>query len=394
MECLTLNKAPHGTNADHSSTVGLSEQREPLNTDNERAGPILDFLSRYTLLIALVVLAAFFSLVEPNRFFTIDNFRALAAQQVVIVLLAVAATVPLLAGEFDVSVGYVAGLTQAFVIGLMANQHLSIPAAIATVLAMALAVGLVNGLLVVKLKINALIATLAVGSVLTGIVRWYTGGYVIFQGIPKAFTDLAQGDLLGVPRPIVYGVVIAALLAFYFSFLPGGRRLYAIGGNRAAALLNGINVERHLILAFGFSALLSGLAGVLIASQIGVADPSVGPQFLLPAFTAAFLGATAFRPGRFNVMGTVVGAYVLAVPITGLQELGIPNWFQAVFNGAALIIAVAASGQIKQLRARRARRARLRLTTLAFADEPKLGSTESEKNQSPASSSSSHVHQD
>jgi ribose transport system permease protein len=325
---------------------------------------LFDVLSRYTLLLVLVLSIVVFSIVEPSQFFTVTNFKSMATQQVVIVILAVAATIPLIAGEFDVSVGYVLGIVQALVIGFISKSGSPIWLAILIGIAAGSLVGLGNGLLVVKLKVNALIATLAMGSVLTGLTTWYTGGSVIFQNVPLSFTHIAQSQPLGIPFPVIFGAVIVVIVAAYFTFMPTGRRLYAIGGNRHAALLNGINVDRLQIGAFVASGFLSGLAGVLIASEIGTAQPDLGPQFLLPAFASAFLGATAFRPGRFNILGTLVAAYVLAVPVTGLQELGVASWFQDVFNGLALMIAVAASGQMSQLKARAARRSRLHLLSL------------------------------
>jgi ribose transport system permease protein len=324
----------------------------------------LDILSRYTILLVLVLSIVVFSIIEPDTFFTATNFKSMATEQVVVVILGIAATIPLIAGEFDVSVGYVLGIVQALTIGFMSKAGSPIWLAAIIGVAAGTLVGLGNGLLVVKLKVNALIATLAMGSVLTGLTTWYSGGAVIFQGVPRSFTQIAQSQPLGIPFPVIFGAVVVAVVATYFTFVPTGRRLYAIGGNRHAALLNGIRVDRLQIGAFVASGFLSGLAGVLIASEIGTADPTLGPQFLLPAFASAFLGATAFRPGRFNILGTLVAAYVLTVPVTGLQELGVANWFQNVFYGLALMVAVAASGQVAALRARAARKSRLQLVRL------------------------------
>lgn len=368
--------AEKGTADPGAPALATSPTPEPSRPESR--SKLFDVLSRYTLLLVLVLSIVVFSIVEPSQFFTVTNFKSMATQQMVVVILAVAATIPLIAGEFDVSVGYVLGIVQALVIGFISKSGSPVWLAILIGIAAGSLVGLGNGLLVVKLKVNALIATLAMGSVLTGLTTWYTGGSVIFQNVPLSFTHIAQSQPLGIPFPVIFGAVIVAIVAAYFAFMPTGRRLYAIGGNRHAALLNGINVDRLQIGAFVASGFLSALAGVLIASEIGTAQPDLGPQFLLPAFASAFLGATAFRPGRFNILGTLVAAYVLAVPVTGLQELGVASWFQSVFNGLALMIAVAASGQMAQLKARAARRARLRL--LALEDEqPTRARVEPEK---------------
>ena len=121
---------------------------------------------------------------------------------------------------------------------------------------------------------------------------------------------------------------------------PFGRYIYAVGGGREVARLAGINTDLLTILAFTLSGFMAGIAGVLETATVGAAHPDVGPQFLLPAFAAAFLGATTIQPGRFNVLGTVVALFLLAVGIGGFQQLGAPFWVSPVFNGTALLIAV------------------------------------------------------
>ena len=170
---------------------------------------------------------------------------------------------------------------------------------------------------------------------------------------------LARTEFLGLPLPLYYAAALVVLAALFFAYLPTGRRMYATGGNRAAEPQRRARRPPHFA-SFITSACLSGAAGIIIAARLGSAQPGLGPQFLLPAFAAAFLGATAIRPGRFNVVGTVIAVYVLAVPISGLQQLGVPSWFEPVFNGGELILAVALSNQIGVLREARARRERLR----------------------------------
>ena len=233
------------------------------------------------------------------------------------------------------------------------------------VLAVSAGVGIVNGVLVVYLKMHSFITTLATGSILTGIVYWYTQGQVLFEGVPDAYPKIARDELWGIPLPVVYGLVLTAAAALYLTYWPTGRRMYSTGGNRSAATLSGIRVNRLILGSFVVSAVLAGAGGVIISSQYASATPTLGPQFLLPAFAAAFLGATAFTPGRFNVLGAVVGVYVLAAPISGLQQLGVPSWFEYVFYGGALIIAVGLSGEARRLRQQRARRQRLKAFDLS-----------------------------
>jgi ribose transport system permease protein len=190
------------------------------------------------------------------------------------------------------------------------------------------------------------VTTLASGTVMGGLVIWYTGGAPIYQGVPESLTRLARGYLFGVPLPVVYVVLVAAVLWFVLGRLPVGRRLYAVGGNRKAAQLSGIAADRILIATFVGSGLLAAISGVV---------PGGESAYLLPAFAGAFLGATAIEPGRFNPIGTVLAAYALSVAVSGLQQLGAPFWVQPVFNGAILIIAVGLSGYAARVKATRAR---------------------------------------
>lgn len=356
------------TTTDAGRGEGRSRPAAPAVLRSERA---FDFVNRYLLVMILIGLCVGFSIAIPDSFFTADNFRTVGNEQVVVVLLAMGATLPLIVGEFDLGVGYVLGMAQALAVGFIINEKLGIVGSIVLTLVITGMAGLMNGILIVRFRISALIATLATGSILTGVVIAYTGGQVLYGGVPKGYIQIARGEAAGLPLPIWYGAAIVLVLGLFYSFVPTGRRMYAIGGNRQAALLSGIKVNRLIIASFVGSGVLSGFGGVLISSRLGSAQPGLGPQFLLPAFAAAFLGATTIRPGRFNLPGTVVAVYTLAFAITGLQQIGVPSWFEYVFNGIALIVAVGLSNQVAQLRQLRARRRRLK----AFGDgAPAAGS--------------------
>jgi ribose transport system permease protein len=159
---------------------------------------------------------------------------------------------------------------------------------------------------------------------------------------------------------LIYGAIAVGVCELVFGHLPTGRRMYAIGGNRRAAQLSGIPVQRIVLLTFVASAVVAGLAGTIISSRLGAASPDLGPTFLLPAFAAAFLGSTTIRPGRFNPLGTAVAVYLIAVVVAGMQQLGAPSWSQYVFNGIALGLGVAVSIQLVKMREARAKRNQLR----------------------------------
>jgi ribose transport system permease protein len=297
-------------------------------------------LERYAVVLVLLALIVLFGLLRPNTFPTYKNFTTIASTKDILVIVALAAMVPLAAGEFDLSVGSMLGFGAMEVAVLTAHSHVPLVFAIILCLLSGLAVGLINGILVAYVRINAFIATLAVGSILVGFTVWISGGATVSEGIPHSLVSLGQTQLFELPLPFYYMLGIAVIFYYVMNQTPLGRLFYAIGGNKEASRLAGIRTSRITIAAFAISGLVSAGAGVLQTATVSSANPEVGASFLLPAFAAAFLGATTIQPGRFNVVGTVVAVFVLAVGIAGLQQIGAPFWVSEVFNGGALLIAV------------------------------------------------------
>lgn len=327
----------------------------------ERAeGRAADQLAKYALVGVLVALIALFSILRPESFGTLDNGKAILNNQITILMLALAATLPLIVGEFDLSIAAIFGFVQVLVVGLVLQSGWSVPLAILAVMAAAALVGLINGIAIARFQINSFIATLASGSILTGITLAYSKGESIFGQAPAALTDISRAELLGMKLPVWYGLVVVLALALVLGRLPIGRRMYATGSNQRAASLTGIPTTRYVVATFVVGALLAGFGGVILGASLGAATPDTGNALLIPAFAGAFLGVTAFTPGRFNVLGTFVAVYVVGVAVTGLQQLGAALWVEPVFNGAVLFVAVGLSAYTSRLRSRRARRARLR----------------------------------
>jgi ribose transport system permease protein len=204
-------------------------------------------------------------------------------------------------------------------------------------------VGSINAFLVVGIGVNAFIATLGTATILAGLNLLVTGGSTLFQGIPAGLRELATGTLLGLPFTVYYFLAGALILWYLMEHTPFGRLLRATGMGREAARLTGVRTSRFLASSFIIAGAIAGLCGALQVARIGSATASVGPEFLLPAYAAAFLGSTTIKRGLFNIWGAVVGTFVLAVGITGLTFAGAPFWVPNVFNGAALIIAVSAA---------------------------------------------------
>jgi ribose transport system permease protein len=305
---------------------------------------------RYALVVLLGAVSLFFCLLPASSatFPTAANLRVLAASQAVTMLLALGALIPLVAGHFDFSVGAVGATASVICAGLMQNDHAPLAAAIAAAVAAGVVLGLVNGIAVAVFKMNAFVSTLAVATILGGLIEWYTHGQTISNGISPALVQLGSGLWLGVPKP-VYLVALAVVTVWYvLSHTPFGRSLYAIGENARAAQLVGIPAARYSALSFVISGLLASVAGVVLTARTAGAIDDGGTTMLFPALAAVFLGVTAIRPGRFNVWGTVFGVALVAVSVSGLTLAGAADWVGPVFNGAALALAVGLSSLLRR----------------------------------------------
>jgi ribose transport system permease protein len=215
--------------------------------------------------------------------------------------------------------------------------------ALAAALAAGALVGALNAFFIVFCRIPSLVITLGTSSVLIGVVQWMTNSSTIGGISPVLVGAMVGARLLGVPLAFYYVLLVAVLGFYVFEYTPLGRRLLFVGQGREVARLNGVGVDRVRSGALICSGVMSALAGAVYAGVLGSSDPSSGQNLLLPAFAAAYLGATAIIPGRFNPLGTVAAVYFLATGITGLTMLGVPLWVTNVFNGAALILAVTIS---------------------------------------------------
>lgn len=289
--------------------------------------------------IFLILLMVAFSVTLPDKFPTVANFQTIFGSEAVPLMLALAVMLPLIAGEFDLSVAGTLGAMSVYTAYASAKGW-PVPVVFSSAVLIGCVIGSINGFLVTKIGVSAFIATLGMGTLLGGGNLWMSGGYVLYAGIPVELTNVAGTVFLGLPLVVYYAVALALILWYLLELTPMGRYLRATGSGREAARLTGVRTERWLFLSFVIAAMIAAFAGFMETSRIGSAPPDVGPNFLLPAYAAAFLGATTIHPGRFNVWGTVVGVLVLAIGITGLNLAGAAVWVSPVFNGGALVVAV------------------------------------------------------
>lgn len=297
--------------------------------------------------LALVAVFAAFSFAEPGRYATVSNLAQMLASQAVLVLVTLALLLPLTAGDYDVSVGAMVGLSTMIIAHLNVEQGWPIGWAIFAAALIGLVVGAINGFFIVVVGIESLIVTLGMATLLQGITLWISGSNTI-SGVSQSLINVTILDrLFGVPLEFYYAVAVAIVLWYVFEYTPLGRRLLIAGRGPVVARLTGIRVGRIRAGSLIMCSLICTLAGALYAGTSGAAAPTGGTEFLLPAFAAAFLGATTIYPGRFNPIGSLVAVYFLVFGITGLEFLGAPDYVQDVFYGAALIVAVTFSQVVR-----------------------------------------------
>ncbi len=304
----------------------------------------LGFFARWATVLGLLVMIAAFAVLSPRAFPTLNNFTNVLNQASLTMIIAAGLTLASVAGELDLSIGFAASLHGILVTGLIVSNELPIPVAILIVLAIGALIGLINGLIVTKIRVNSVIATLGIGTILTGLAFAYTSGVPIVAGVPEAFLQLSLGRwLFGIPNNIVVMVVVVGGLWVLVERTPFGQEIQAVGGNPSAARLAGIDVDRVKIAGFVISGICAALTGILLASRLGSGTASAADSYLLTAFAAVFLGSATLRDGEFHVLGTVVGALIIAFGFNGLNIFGAPTYSQYVLQGAILIVAVGLS---------------------------------------------------
>jgi ribose transport system permease protein len=295
-------------------------------------------LQRYALLIAWGVLILVFSLLHPGEYLTGSHIASMFSTQATLVVLAISAITPLLAGDLDLSVAANLALAQVLFVHLDVNEGWPVGRAAVVTLAVSIVVGLVNSTLVVGFGIDSIVITLGMSTLLAGLAL--SLGATPILGVSPDFVGLIRHRFLGLQVAFYVAVALCLLLWLVVTQTTFGRRLLFVGANRNSARLAGLRVAQIRSTAFVSASLLSGTGGIMLAGLFGSADANTAPTLLLPALAAVFLGATAFTPGRFNVPGTFIAVYFLVFGISGLEMSGLSGWVSQVFYGGSLIVAV------------------------------------------------------
>ena len=298
-------------------------------------------VERFGLVIVWVVVILLFGALRPDTFLTWSNFSTIFGSQAVLVIVTLGLVVPLTAGDFDLSIV----LTFVSMVTAILSAKMGVPLwiIIPLVLAAGALVGAINGALTLYFRVHSLIVTLGVGTFLHGITLWISDSQTIGGLAPGLMQWSIIVRFLGIPIAFYYAIGLAAMMWYVLSYTAFGQQLLFTGRGREVGRLTGIPVGKVRLLSFVASGVMGAIAGLIYTGTTGSANPSSGTTLLLPAFAAAFLGATCINPGRFNPWGSVVAVYFLVTGINGLSVLGFRTFVQDLFYGGALVVAVMVS---------------------------------------------------
>lgn len=337
-----------------NSPTSTMERTPDIRSDAKSAA--LALLLRLRALLALFVLLVIFSLTNSS-FLSTNNFTILTKHVAITALLAMGMTFVVLTGGIDLSVGSVVGLSGMVAGGLLTRGLLipgaehpwfpSLPIVLLLAVGTGALVGLLNGILITRLRIAPFIATLGTLYIARGTALLMSAGRTFpdlggdVSGRHTGFPSVGQAFLLGLPIPVWLMAVVAVLFAVIAAKTPFGRHVYAVGGNERAAVLSGIRVNRVKIATYVISGLCAAVVGLIIAAQLEAAHPATGASFELTAIAAAVLGGTSLMGGRGSIVGSLIGAFVIGVLADGLVMMGTSEFWQMVVKGVVIILAVA-----------------------------------------------------
>jgi ribose transport system permease protein len=323
--------------ATNTVTPPAPAARPEAATAAQRRDRIIELVRGQGLVVVLVALVVFFH-AKSEFFLTSDNFEVIATTAAGLGVMAIAQTLLVVSGGIDISVGGVVALSSV-VLGLLDKNGVSIWVAVLLTLLLGGGIGLVNGLLIIRLKIDPLVTTLGTLSITQGLGYVISSTNTLILQQPD-YSTLGTGHLVGIPIPVVLCGVVLAVGLFVERLTPTGRKIYAIGGNLEAARLSGLRIDRIRWTLYALSGMSAALAGAVITAQLGSSSPQIGTTFLLSVITAVILGGASLQGGRGSIVGTTVAIAILGVLQNGFGLLRVSSYTQQIVLGALLIAAV------------------------------------------------------
>ncbi|PRR98053.1 sugar ABC transporter permease [Bacillus sp. NMCN6] len=308
---------------------------------------LFDFFYRYGTILTIVILIVVFAAANP-AFLQSGNIINILRSISIVTIIAVGLTISLAVNGFDLSVGSVATLSNAIVISMFVWFSQNPLIAILSALAAALIVGLLNALMIVKMKIPDMLMTLAMMFIIQGLAQTYTKGATISENmvlpdgtfstgtIPAFFSKIGQ-----VPYIILLMAAIVLFAHIFMTYTKHGRFMYIIGGNKEAARLSGIHVNKYKIAAYLLSALFAAIGGIVLASRVMTAEINAGAPYLMDGVAAAFIGFSVMGAGKPNAFGTFIGAVLIGILQNGLVMMSVPYYAMDIVKGSVLALALA-----------------------------------------------------
>lgn len=312
----------------------------------------LDFSFKYGALFIIALVLIVFSIINEN-FMTYDNIADILRSISIVMFVAIGVTLSQIVDGFDLSVGSTVSLSTVAAAAMMVWYEQPLILVILVPLVIGAVIGIINSLLIVKVRIPDLLATLAVMYMIGGVQKTYTKGFSIYNNMrfqdgtvaPGKFLPeflwIGQGKLLGIPVPVVLMIVAVIAVHVFLTYTRWGRQLYITGGNREAARLSGISVNKIRFAAYVLSGIFAAFGGILYASRVGSGQIDAGAPLLMEAVASVFVGYSVLGAGKPNVIGTFFGAVLIGVLLNGLTMLNVPYFGFDIVKGGVLVLALA-----------------------------------------------------
>lgn len=299
----------------------------------------------YGVIIGFIALCIAVSIATPT-FITQKNILNLLRQSSIIGIISVGATFVVISGNFDISVGAVAAFSGAVVMKIATSGMPLIVSILAALVACAI-IGLINGFIVSKIAVPSLIATMGMVTIVRGLLLILTGGYPITQNI-AALDFLGNGYFGGIPIPVIVFFIMVVIFHIILTKTKYGRYVLSVGGNQEASKLNGINVDSYKIKVFIVNAVLAAIAGIILTGRLGTANPTAGEGYDMDSIASVVIGGTSVTGGSGSVLKTVIGVLLMSVINNSFNLLGVNMYFQYIFKGLIILIAVGADSYSKK----------------------------------------------
>ncbi|GBF11868.1 ABC transporter permease [Tepidibacillus sp. HK-1] len=309
----------------------------------------LNFINKWGTVIAVFILILFFTITMP-QFIATSNLLTILRSISIVTVIAIGLTIALTVNGLDLSIGSAATFSNSLIVSFFVWHSMSTFTSMFIAILITLTVAALNAILIVKVKIPDMLATLSTMFIFEGVAMTYTGGGSISEGMPRLDGTPTVGTLplifekIGqAPYIIIIMLVVVVIVHIFLNHTKHGRYLYVVGGNMEAARLSGIPVDRYRTIAYLLSTFFAALGGIMIASRIGSAQINAGSGYLMPAVAAAFIGSSFGGSGKPNAIGTFVGAVLVGVLENGLVMMSVPYYSLNIVKGIVLALALAST---------------------------------------------------